>query len=71
MELFRDEVTEYIDARYLSASEASWRLFEFPVHARSHAVERLPVHLERKQKVFSRKDGKVLQFSEPHVATQN
>ena len=52
MELLRDEVAEYIDARYLSAPEACWRLFQFPLHARSHAIERLPVHLEWEQSIL-------------------
>ena len=41
-----DEVTEYLDARYITAPEACWRLFEYPLHAKSHVVERLPVHLQ-------------------------
>jgi len=49
MELVRDEVQEYLDARYLTAPEAVWRLFSYPLHARSHAVERLPVHLPGNQ----------------------
>ena len=48
-----NEVTEFVDARYVTAPEACWRLFEFPMHARSHVVERLPVHLEgQEQKLF-------------------
>ena len=44
-----NEVTEFLDARYVTAPEACWRLFEYPMHARSHVVERLPVHLPGKQ----------------------
>lgn len=40
-----DELQAHIDARYLGAAEAAWRLFEFPIHGCSHAVERLAVHL--------------------------
>ena len=40
-----DEVREYIDCRYLSSHEATWRLFEFDIHYRTPAVERLAVHL--------------------------
>ena len=40
-----DEVQRHLDARYLGASEAAWRIFEFPTHGQSHAVERLAVHL--------------------------
>jgi hypothetical protein len=40
-----DEVREYIDCRYLSSHEATWRLFEFDIHYRILAVERLAVHI--------------------------
>ncbi|RCV38092.1 hypothetical protein SETIT_8G114400v2 [Setaria italica] len=40
-----DEVREYIDCRYLSSHEAVWRMFEFDIHYRTPAVERLAVHL--------------------------
>ena len=42
-----DEITEYLNARYVSAAEACWRLFNFGMQERSHTVERLPVHLPR------------------------
>jgi hypothetical protein len=41
----RDEIQEYIDARYLSACEALWCAFEYDIHFRLPAVERLCVHL--------------------------
>ena len=44
-----NEVTDFLDARYVTAPEACWRLFEYPMHARSHVVERLPVHLHNEQ----------------------
>ena len=40
-----DEIQQHIDARYLGACEAAWRLFEFPIHGSSHIVERLALHL--------------------------
>ena len=46
-----DEVTEYLDARYVTAPEACWRLFEYPLHEKSHVVERLPVHLKYQQQI--------------------
>ncbi|RWR99743.1 uncharacterized protein B4U80_11335, partial [Leptotrombidium deliense] len=48
-----NEIQDYIDCRYLSASETAWRIFELPLHGRSHSVERFPVHLpgeNRKEK---------------------
>src|SRR5579859_871153 len=41
-----DEVKDYLDARYVSASEACWRIFEFKMHKNLASVERLPVHIE-------------------------
>ena len=35
--------------RYVSAPEALWRLSEYNLHGRSHAVHRLPVHLSDEQ----------------------
>ncbi|GLV61257.1 hypothetical protein CBL_21084, partial [Carabus blaptoides fortunei] len=46
-----NEVTNYINARYVSAPEAAWRLLEFTMHDRSHAVMRLPVHLPNQQRI--------------------
>src|SRR6266542_1952305 len=40
------------DARYVSASEACWRLFNFGLQERSHSVEHLPVHLPNQQSVI-------------------
>src|ERR1700752_2203757 len=45
------EIRNYLDARYVSASEGIWRLFNFGLHKRSHTVERLPAHLPEKQSV--------------------
>ncbi|XP_074352297.1 uncharacterized protein LOC141691457 [Apium graveolens] len=39
-----DEVTNFLDGRYVYASEASWRIFGFDIHHRSPSVERLPIH---------------------------
>ena len=46
-----DEITQYIDGRYLSPMEAAWRLQEFPLCGRSHTVFNLPVPIENKQKI--------------------
>ena len=48
----RDEIIQYLDARYVGPCEAIWRILEFPMHGRSHAVQRLPVHLPDQQQVF-------------------
>uniref|UniRef100_A0A158P4G6 ATP-dependent DNA helicase n=2 Tax=Tetranychus urticae TaxID=32264 RepID=A0A158P4G6_TETUR len=44
-ELDYDEVTHYINSRYVGPTEAAHRLFSFPMHYNSHPVENLPVHL--------------------------
>ena len=50
--VYRDEVQEFIDARYVGPSESCWRIFGYPMHGRSHAVERLPVHLPGQHSVL-------------------
>ncbi|XP_074356396.1 uncharacterized protein LOC141696109 [Apium graveolens] len=40
-----DEVNNFLNGRYVYASEASWRIFGFDIHHRSPSVERLPIHL--------------------------
>ena len=47
-----NEITKYLDARYVSAIESCWRLFNFGLQERSHKVERLPVHLPNQQSVI-------------------
>jgi hypothetical protein len=41
----RDEVQNYLDGRYVSASEACHRLFAFDLHGMHPNVYRLVVHL--------------------------
>ena len=44
VELDYDEVTNYINSRYVGPTEAAHRLFALPMHYNSHPVEDLPVH---------------------------
>lgn len=53
-ELNHDEIRTFIDARYVSAPEAFWRLSEYHLHKQSHTIVRLPVHLPRNQPVYFR-----------------
>lgn len=46
-----DEVTNFINCRYVSAPEAVWRIRENKMHDRSHTVIRLPVHLPGHQRI--------------------
>ncbi len=47
----RNEILEYMDARFLSTCEALHRSFEFDIHYRIPPVERLVVHLPEKNYV--------------------
>ncbi|GFR04231.1 ATP-dependent DNA helicase [Trichonephila clavata] len=47
-----DEVTTYQQRRYISSSEAVWRLLNFPIHQRYPTVVHLAVHLEGGQRVY-------------------
>ena len=51
-ELTHDEISTFMDARYVSAPEAFWRISEFLMHQQSHSIVRLPVHLPRQQPVY-------------------
>ena len=48
----RDEIKEYVDGRYVSASEAAWRLLGFDLHGITPSVQRLGVHLPNAQQVY-------------------
>ncbi len=47
-----DEIKAHLDARYVSAPEAVWRLFEFPLHEKSHSIIRLAIHLPNMQPIY-------------------
>ena len=47
-----NEVEQFVDARYLGASEAVLKILRFPVHYRSHSVEKLPCHLPGEQSII-------------------
>uniref|UniRef100_A0A0D3E6U1 ATP-dependent DNA helicase n=1 Tax=Brassica oleracea var. oleracea TaxID=109376 RepID=A0A0D3E6U1_BRAOL len=42
----RNEIQEYIEARYLSACESMWQTFAFHIHKRKSSVEKFIIHLE-------------------------
>ena len=48
----KDEICQFVSGRYISGPEAAWRILTFPIHYRTHAVYRLPIHLEDEQQVF-------------------
>ncbi|XP_057740394.1 uncharacterized protein LOC130957567 [Arachis stenosperma] len=47
-----DEIHNYYDCRYISACEASWRLFGFEIQYKEPNVIRLPFHLPNEQNVL-------------------
>ncbi|XP_044010203.1 uncharacterized protein LOC122853855 [Aphidius gifuensis] len=48
----RDEIKAFQNGRYISSSEAAWRIFGFTIHERSPVVFQLSVHLENGQRVY-------------------
>lgn len=44
-----DEIQDYINARYLSASEAAWRILEYNITRKEPAVKSLSIHLPDQQ----------------------
>uniref|UniRef100_A0A0R0JLL6 ATP-dependent DNA helicase n=1 Tax=Glycine max TaxID=3847 RepID=A0A0R0JLL6_SOYBN len=55
----QDEIKQYLDYRYVSPPEACWKIFAFPMHVRSPAVERLYFHLENQQHVYWTDDQQI------------
>ncbi|PAV83129.1 hypothetical protein WR25_02821 [Diploscapter pachys] len=47
-----DEIKTYLNMRYVTPHEAFWRIFEFTLDEKSHAVTRLDVHLPNEQLVY-------------------
>ncbi|KAG5525404.1 hypothetical protein RHGRI_031907 [Rhododendron griersonianum] len=46
-----DEIQQFVDARWVCASEAAWKIFKFPMTRMYPSVERLQIHLPNKQQV--------------------
>ncbi|CAG8729358.1 15935_t:CDS:2 [Acaulospora morrowiae] len=64
-----DEIRLYIDAQYISASEASWKIFHYRLHDEKPDIQRLQVHLPDQQMVvFSDNEPlqEVLQLNNIH-----
>ena len=55
-----NEIKDYVDARYLSAPEAVWRIFGFKLHHRSPAIQRLQIHLFNQQTVAFNDDTDIV-----------
>ncbi|GBN58746.1 hypothetical protein AVEN_17016-1 [Araneus ventricosus] len=61
--LDHDEILSFIEGRYVSAPEATWRLNEFNLSHKSHTVVRLAVHLPQQQLIVYQ-DGQEAQAIE-------
>jgi len=56
-----DKIKIYLNARYVSSSEAVWQIFHYKMHGRSPNVQRLVVHLSEHQIVNFRDDENLQQ----------
>ncbi|XP_028767101.1 uncharacterized protein LOC114724813 [Neltuma alba] len=64
-----DEIRQYYSCRYISACEASWRMFGFDIHYRFPPVERLSFHLPNQQYViYSNTDDVADLLQRPRVS---
>ena len=48
----RDEIMEYQNCRSVGSSEASWKLFAFPIAENKPPVQILQIHLENQQHIY-------------------
>ncbi|XP_031108678.1 uncharacterized protein LOC116013169 [Ipomoea triloba] len=65
-----DEINMYYDCRYISACEATWRLFGYAIH-RTPPVERLNFHLEHQQNVVYGEDQTLDEIVENQTVKQS
>lgn len=64
-----DEVTTYENGRYISSSEAVWRIFGFPIHEHFPPVIHLAVHLENGQRIYFNQENIIERFNNPPNTT--
>ena len=49
----RNEIKEFVDSRFVSASESMWRIFRFKMHGQFPSIFRLQVHVEGQHLVIT------------------
>ena len=65
-----DEINKFIDARYISASESIWRIFQYDLNSQNPNTVRLPVHLENQQLIIFKEKDNLNQVVNKDVDTQ-
>lgn len=65
----RDEVSRYQSGRYISSSEAVWRILSFPIHERYPPVTHLDIHLEGQHRIYFDPDNVEERLENPRQAT--
>ncbi len=46
-----NEIKNFVQGRYVAASEAAWRIFKFPIQQHSPIVYRLAIHLKQEHSI--------------------
>ena len=66
-----NEVQNFINGRYIGATEALWRLFGFPMHGMYPEVTKLPIHLPEGHTAFMKiQDESNMTEAEKYVLRQ-
>lgn len=65
-QMVHDEISNFLNARYVGSTEAMWRIFEFPMHYQSHVIIRLDIHLENSHNVIFREGNELQAMQRPH-----
>lgn len=65
----KDEITLYQPGRYLSSSEAVWRILKFDIHRHYPPVEALDVHLENGQRIYFNNENLMQRLENPPTTT--
>ena len=48
----KDEIKNFKEARYVSASEGIWRIYNFDTNSQSQSTVSHPIHLENQQNII-------------------
>jgi len=65
----QDEISKYEAGRYISSSEAAWRILRIPIHERFPPVMHLSVHLENGQRIYFTTDNASEKVQNPNSTT--